>query len=97
MTYKSKIIEFIAPFIIITTEYVVLLKYNGLVTLTVTCTPAIFIFKQIEQDGFYAGPLLFNALRLCNPHLNDLLLQVFQSCPYAEPTAKEAQMILDEL
>lgn len=97
MTYKSKVIEFIAPFIVITTEHAALPEHNGLVTLTVACAPAIFISKQTEQDGFHAGPPRCNALRLCNPHLNDSLLQVFRSSPYTEPTAEEAQMILEEL
>ena len=96
-TYQSNVIEFIAPFIVITTEHAALPGHNGLVTLTVACAPAIFISKQTEQDGFHAGPPRGNALRLCNPRLNDSLLQVFRSRPYAEPTPEEAQMILDEL
>lgn len=96
-TYKAKIIDFIAPFVVIITEHPALPEHNGLATLTVGCAPAVFISKQAEQDGFHAGPPRCNALRLCDPHLDDSLLQGFRSSPYTEPTIEEAQMILDEL
>src|SRR5580700_10830704 len=45
-TYKANMVEFIAPFIVISTDRPPLPDHNGLVTLTVGCAPAIFISKQ---------------------------------------------------
>jgi hypothetical protein len=96
-TYKANMIEFIEPFIVISTECPSLPDHNGLVTLTIGCAPAIFISKQTGFDGFHAGPPLPNALIYCDPFLPDPLLDVFQSQPYTEPSIEETQMILDHL
>jgi hypothetical protein len=96
-TYNATMVEFTAPFIVISTESPSLPDHNGLVTLTVGCAPAIFISKQIELDGFHAGPPLPNAAIYCDPLMPDPLLNVFQSQPYTEPSIEETQMILDHL
>lgn len=96
-TYNATMVEFTAPFIVISTERPSLPDHNGLVTLTVGCAPAIFISKQTELDGFHAGPPLPNAAIYCDPLMPDPLFNVFQSQPYTEPSIEETQMILDHL
>lgn len=95
-TYKAKIVDFVAPFIVIVTEHPALPEHDGFVALTIGCAPVVFISQETEQGGFHAGPPMCNALRLCDPHFK-ASLQDFRSSRYTEPTAEEAQMILNEL
>lgn len=94
-TYNATRVDWIVPFLVVTTSSPSLPDHGGLISLTLGCTPVIFVSQETTDSGFRAGPPQVNALHYVCTSMPDPL--PFTSKPWTDPSDEEVKAILDHL